>query len=511
MNQFEPSSSDVSSPTSQPKRLHDCIRSIWFGVTMLAIIFLYSSIGSASPPVRQGILADWLGIEWLRFEKTEMQWFAWWPFQAMLGLLCVGLVLATLRIRLNVLNAGVWVIHSGILMLAISSVVYFSSKIEGEAVIFHSRALVLAPGMTEPTSFVVRPEARGIVGVPGHYYDIRVVQLDPGYVIPEGANRGRKTTAVWLAITPANAGQRFARLLLLGYPELTEDYLIESGGVVRAAERQGGRPLVDEGLQIQLWYDPAEYFYLNDTAAVYARFSSDDDWTELRIDGMAKYYEHVDDTAAVWPEAGEPMPPPRPLDLKPRAVGEAASLAGIDLRVTGYLPYASDKTVWLPGGERLNPMLRFRVKAPFAETQEELLARVPGRNVLRLPTGQTIAFEWADDADALARRTARPVPRLGVKVKSLKLDQTINLADLEGEDAVPLAGTDYSIRLQRTMPAGAAGSESPAGLLVHVHKRDAEFHRLVFDGRGDGGLDLDDQLNVMPQPVDADLELEYLD
>jgi len=55
--------------------------SIWVGVSLLVLIFIYSSVGSALPPVRQGILADWLGLEFLRFEKTEMQWFAWWPFQ----------------------------------------------------------------------------------------------------------------------------------------------------------------------------------------------------------------------------------------------------------------------------------------------------------------------------------------------------------------------------------------------------------------------------------------------
>jgi hypothetical protein len=34
-------------------RVLDLMSSIWFGVTMLTLIFLYSSLGSAMPPLRQ--------------------------------------------------------------------------------------------------------------------------------------------------------------------------------------------------------------------------------------------------------------------------------------------------------------------------------------------------------------------------------------------------------------------------------------------------------------------------
>src|SRR5262245_46070906 len=77
--------------------LLDQVGSIWFGVAMLVIIFIYSSIGSAAPPIRQGAMADWTGLEFLRFDKTEMEWFCWWPFQLMLGLFCIALILVTVR------------------------------------------------------------------------------------------------------------------------------------------------------------------------------------------------------------------------------------------------------------------------------------------------------------------------------------------------------------------------------------------------------------------------------
>src|SRR4029079_2523857 len=132
-------------------RLLDTVGSIWFGVSLLVLIFIYSSIGSAAPPIRQGALADWTGLEFLRFDKTEMEWFCWWPFQLQLGLFCLSLIIITIRkIPLTIVNAGVWTIHTGIIILCVSSVIYFGSKIEGDAVIFQSRALILAPGMAQP-------------------------------------------------------------------------------------------------------------------------------------------------------------------------------------------------------------------------------------------------------------------------------------------------------------------------------------------------------------------------
>ena len=128
-----------------PLGLLDAISSIWFGVAMLVIIFIYACVGSAVPPIRQGAMADWTGLEFLRFEKSEMEWFGWWPFQAMIALFCVAMVLATFRrIRFNLPNFGIWMTHAGIIMLAVSSAYYFGTKVEGDAVVFQSRALILA-------------------------------------------------------------------------------------------------------------------------------------------------------------------------------------------------------------------------------------------------------------------------------------------------------------------------------------------------------------------------------
>jgi hypothetical protein len=46
---------------------------------------------------------------------------------------------------------------------------------------------------------------------------------------------------------------------------------------------------------------------------------------------------------------------------------------------------------------------------------------------------------------------------------------------------------------------------------VQVRKGAAQFNRVVFEGRGDGGVDLDDQMNLTTQPADAGISFQYLD
>lgn len=503
-------------------RVLNGLSSIWFGVVMLALIFIYSSVGSALPPIRHGVLADWLGLEFLRFEKTEMQWFCWWPFQVMLGLFCLSMVLSTVRhIRLNAVNAGVWAIHGGIVILAISSAVYFGKKVEGDAVIFHSRALMLAPGMTEPVSMVVRPEAIAMVGHGRSAYQVRVAHIDSQFVISEGAHQGKETPAIWMVVTPMATQQRFARRMLLGYPDETQDFFIEANRVTPASERLGGQKLIDPALQVRLWYDPTDEFYVMDTSAIYARPVSAPQWTQYRLKDMPYRYEYLDSLDAVWPATAEAAPPRRLLDIPAKHVAEArsdadadaqAALKGVSFRVIGYLPYAAMQSRWLPGGSRTNPLAHVQVKAPFSTMDEELLAYMPGQNQLEVPMGPTVEFLWAETPERRTEMAAMPEPRIVVHVKSTQTDRTIAMTSMPTNTPVPVEGTPYAITLKQIIPPGMAGMEnSPGAVLIGVAKGEATFNRMVVEGRGDGGLDVDGAMRMLPTIADADLRLEYAD
>ena len=94
--------------------------SIWFGISLMAVLFVYCSIGSAGIPLS---VAFWEPGTWypLRehrlLEMTEYEWFNWWPFFTLLGLLGVNMAVVTIRqIPLTAVNAGVWMIHTGILV-----------------------------------------------------------------------------------------------------------------------------------------------------------------------------------------------------------------------------------------------------------------------------------------------------------------------------------------------------------------------------------------------------------
>ena len=94
-------------PRGTVTRLLDLFSSIWLGVTLLVILFLYSSIGSA------GILIPRIAVDaagnrsfawaheqirqWRGLEMTEFEWFHWWPFDLLIALICTNVIVATLR------------------------------------------------------------------------------------------------------------------------------------------------------------------------------------------------------------------------------------------------------------------------------------------------------------------------------------------------------------------------------------------------------------------------------
>ncbi len=357
-----PVSDDSPAPESRPAALFisvvDGISNIWFGVGLLIAIFLYSSVGSAAPPIRQGALADWLGVELLRFEKSEMEWFNWWPFQVMIALFCVSLVLATVRrIPLTVASAGVWTIHLGILVLVISAGVYFGRKVEGDTVVFHSRALILAPGMGEPASMVIRPHASTEVIAAGKTYHVRVARIDPDYEILTGEHKREHTTSIWLNVQSSDPPREFVRVLIVGHRQYTQDVIHGPEGLQWASDVFAGKRLVDGELQIELDYDdPVRYYYhahqppVRNTGAIYARFSPDDEWTQIRFRGLPHYSEWISSLEELWPARGEPFPPLRPLNLEGSKPPGAKGFERIDFRVTDYLPYAELRTGKVAGG-----------------------------------------------------------------------------------------------------------------------------------------------------------------
>ena len=70
------------------------------------------------------------------FEMTELQFYAWWPMQLLLGLFVLNMIWATIRrIEFKFVNIGVLTVHTGIVVLAVGAILYGHFKFEGDMII----------------------------------------------------------------------------------------------------------------------------------------------------------------------------------------------------------------------------------------------------------------------------------------------------------------------------------------------------------------------------------------
>jgi len=69
-------------------------------------------------------------------EMSEIEFYAWWPFKAVLYLFVLNMVTATVRrIEFRFENIGVLTVHTGIVTLALGSLTYDSAKVEGDMIL----------------------------------------------------------------------------------------------------------------------------------------------------------------------------------------------------------------------------------------------------------------------------------------------------------------------------------------------------------------------------------------
>lgn len=100
------------------------LRSVWFGIFLLASIAIYIAIGSGFPSVRE------------YFDKDELSFFNAWPLGILMVLLVATLITVTIqRIPFTPVRAGAWIIHTGIVMLILSAFWHYSQKVEGAVLI----------------------------------------------------------------------------------------------------------------------------------------------------------------------------------------------------------------------------------------------------------------------------------------------------------------------------------------------------------------------------------------
>lgn len=373
-------------PRGPIARLLNLFSSVWLGIGLMTFLFVYMSIGSAGYVIRQ----------MRAFEMTEYEWFHWWPFNAAIALLVINLVVATLRrIPFRVVNLGVWMIHTGIVILCVSSVAYFGFKVEGDSPVFRRKIVIESPRHA-PVELVALPGASVVAGVGPDAVRYRVTETRPDWPILSGDDAGKRVYSVSVSVEPAGADP-FVRQLLDGHPQYTEDIIPGQGRAVRVT----GKPILDDQLRMSLAEHTQEWFYHVNSWALYARPTGQREWSQRPIRRLPRYNDYIATRDWVWPAEGEAPLPIDPIDI-PVPEGDGADpLAGADVRVTGFLRYAFGEQRWVAGGGELNPIASVRltnVQTGASRTYDLAAFDMEKRSA---ENGELV-LQWIDDERELA-------------------------------------------------------------------------------------------------------------
>ena len=411
------------------------VSNIWLGITLAVLLFVYCSIGSAIPEVRQSPM----------LEMTEFQWFHWWPFNVLMALFCVTLTITTIRrIPLRFINLGVWTIHTGIILMVLGSYYYFGTKVEGDAPVYRRQVRIELPGLLKPAIMPVLPGSETQVIAGPDVWRFAIQSTNTNWPILSEADNGKTAYAVNVAVTPPT-GKPFVRQLLAGYPQYTEDVIPGQGRAIKAT----GRKLVDDNLSLSLDYEPQEYFHVMDTWALFVRRIGETEWSQRIITDLPRYHDRVASRDQVFADPIS-LPALRALDLPiPPPEGQKDALSEVTPHVTGYLRYAHLDQRWRDGGDQLNPVIKVSMLSPGTPSQtHELIAFDRDKNTLE---NGLVQFVWLESAAKVAELPRDARAMLGVEVPDAKLTLQIPLTQesVGGRDGpfIPLGESGLAYRL----------------------------------------------------------------
>jgi len=448
----------------------DLFSSVWTGITLAVILFFYCSIGSAMPFVRQ--------LPYI--EMTEFEWFNWWPFGLLIGLLTINIAVITVRrIPLRKVNAGVWMIHSGIIVLSLGSYYYFTTKVEGDAPVFRRQVRIDLPGMSGAKTLVALPGSRARVDANGERWEFEVQSTNTNWPILSDEHKGEVAYAVNVMVTPPD-GESFIRQLLAGYPQYTEDVIPGKGRAIKST----GKKLLRDELSMSLEYHPTTYFQVVDTWALFVRKVGETEWTQRPIEGLPRYNERISSRELVFTDPSYPVPL-RPIDLTIPSPAEGDALSNASVHVTGYLRYAKLQRRWHDGGRRVNPVLNVSFSTAQGNSDSfELLAMDPTRYTAG---NGNIEFLWLRDESQVASlpKDSRAVLRIRLAEDENEMEVPIT-SDSLGGDFRPIGDGTFSYRIKNVQDRlTVPGQDQPVSIaIVEIKTPEKTITRWVADRPG---------------------------
>ena len=494
----------------------DLFSSVKLGIWLMAILFVYSSIGSAGivyPDFAAGTAnifdaENWAHDQlrqWRGLEMTEFEWFHWWPFDLMMILLAVNLAVTTVRrIPFKPVNYGVWGIHSGIIVLIVGSFIYFGVKVEGDTPV--ARRTVVAEydarqpdGKTkrERVAFVASPGQRVERGDGAARVMFEVRSIDPSWELLTGEDKGKRAYSVTVAVE--REGKRYLRQVLAGYPQLTEDLIFtgDQSQPVKRSVKETGKPIYDDGLALSLDYAPQEWFYLrNDLAkswALYLRPKGSPTWTERRIDGLPLYNDYIASRDDVFQSGGDDLLPIDPIDIEVGPTAADDPLRDVTFRVNGYLRYAIPRSRAADAGPDapINPMAFVEVASEGGRTQGQkasyrLVALDPQES--RADEGLLRFVHLASESE-FGRFLRQPnltlrIPSKGIEIREVIRDVAAANPDapfVEIKGSESEGGVSYAYRVVNLQDGLPVGGTTVAVAIVELRTPKGLFRRWVFD------------------------------
>jgi hypothetical protein len=488
--------------------LLDLFSSVKLGIWLMALLFIYSSIGSAGivyPETWNIFKAEnWAHDQirqWRGLEMTEFEWFHWWPFDLMMILLSINLVVTTLRrIPFKPINYGVWMIHSGIIVLIIGSLIYFGTKVEGDTPIARRKVVaryeaVGADGAKrmETIEFLATPGVRVERGSGAERVLFEVTSIDPAWELLTGDAKGERAYSVNVAVD--KGGKRFVRQILAGYPELTEDLIFTADPQqpLKRAVRETGSAIYDDSISLELDYEPQQWFYLRNELvkswALYVRKPGDTQWVERPIRGMPMYNDYVAEPSMVFQSAGDTVLPRSGLDIAVPAESPDDPFADVVFEVSGYLRYALPRSRFVEGDAAAS-----RNAVAFVTVASEGEQRADYRLVAADPErasadGGLLRFASITDESQFAAFTAQPTIELRIPSQGVVVREEIKEVASSNPDApfVEIKGTErdgkaaYAYRVITVRDRLPVAGREVSLAILELRTPKGLFRRWVFD------------------------------
>jgi hypothetical protein len=486
----------------------DLFSSVKFGIWLLVALFIYSSIGSAGIvyPESANIFSaeGWAHDQirqWRGLEMTEFEWFHWWPFDLMMILIALNITVTTIRrIPFKPVNYGVWMIHTGILVLIVGSFVYFGTKVEGDTPVARRKVVATLAALGQDgaaqdatVEFIAAPGARAVLGEGENATLFEVTSIDPSWELLTGDDKGKRTYSVTVAVTRGD--KRYLRQLLVGYPQLTEDLIFtnDEKQPVKRAIKEIGKPIFDDAMSMRLEYEPQSWFYLrNELAkswALYVRAPGTSEWFERPIEGLPLYNDYIGDRDLVYKSDAEGELPLSPLDIAVPAVDPKDPFADVAFRVNGYLRYAPSRSQFSEGPPNgaLNPVALVTVMSDRDQrARYTLIARDSERSSA---DGGLIRLVDLAREEEFARYMRQPAIVIRIPEKGIEVREEIrNVAAIDAETPfVEIKGSEidgkpaYAYRVMSVQDGVPLGSGKVSVATLEVRTPKGIFRRWVFD------------------------------